>query len=118
MVKTFKDLKIWRKSHKLVLDVYEVTKIFPGEERYGLVSQLRRSAASIPTNIVEGYKRRSDNDYARFVNIAEGSLEETKYHIILASDLGYIEKAHFNELMDKCEELGKMLSAFYKRLKV
>ncbi|MFH1769736.1 MAG: four helix bundle protein [Parcubacteria group bacterium] len=116
-MKTFKDLIVWQKAHELVLKVYKETKNFPAAEKYGLVSQLRRSAASVPTNIVEGYKRRSDKDYARFINIAEGSLEETKYHLLLARDLDYLQNDQYNELINICEEIGKMLFGLYKKLK-
>ncbi len=91
MIKTFRDLKVWEKAHCLVLSVYKVTKKFPAEEKYVLVSQIRRSAASVPTNIVEGFKRKTDKDYAHFLNMADSSLEETKYQIMLARDLGYIQ---------------------------
>ena len=100
----------------MVLEVYKVTRIFPAEEKYGLVAQLRRSAASVPTNVVEGFKRRGDKDYARFINIAEGSLEETKYHIILAHDLEYLEQSDYDNLTNLCEEVGKMLNGLYKKL--
>jgi len=116
MIKTFRDLKVWEKAHKLVLEIYKVTKNFPSEERYGLVAQLRRSAASVPTNIVEGFKRKSNRDYAHFINIADGSLEETKYHIILAKDLGYIKESEFIEITDSCDEIGRMLHGFHKTL--
>jgi four helix bundle protein len=116
-MKTFRDLKVWQKAHELVLEVYKLTKNFPTEEKYGLVSQLRRSAASVPTNIVEGFKRRSDKDYARFINIAEGSLEETKYHIILAHDLGYLKQDDYDNLTKLGDEVGKMLNGMYKKLK-
>ena len=116
MIKTFQELLAWQKAHRLVLLVYRATKVFPKEEQYGLVSQLRRSAASIPANIAEGYKRRSLKDYARFVNVAEGSLEETKYHLILARDLEYLEFERFRELLDSCDEVGKMLNGLYRSL--
>ena len=98
MIKTFRDLNVWQKAHNLVLNIYKITKSFPMEERYGLVDQLRRSAASIPTNIVEGFKRKSKKDYAHFINVADASLEETKYHIILAKDLGYIKEKDFKDI--------------------
>jgi len=116
MIKTFRDLNVWQKAHNLVLKVYKITKKFPEEEKYGLVGQLRRSAASIPTNIVEGFKRKSKKDYAHFINIADSSLEETKYHIILANDLGYIKEDTFDELMELCDEVGRMLFGFHKKL--
>jgi four helix bundle protein len=91
-MKTFKDLKVWQKAHSLTLDIYKLTQSFPCEEKFGLVSQLRRSVSSIPTNIVEGFKRRSKKDFAHFINIAESSLEETKYNILLSYDLNYLKK--------------------------
>ncbi len=116
MIKTFRDLKVWEKAHNLVLNIYKTTRHFPREEKYGLVTQLRRAAVSIPTNIVEGFKRKSKREYAYFINIADGSLEETKYHIILAKDLGYIKEDKFNKLMELCDEIGKMLFGFHKKL--
>ena len=96
--------------------IYKITNKFPSEERYGLVAQLRRSAVSIPTNIVEGFKRKSKKDYAHFINIAEGSLEETKYHIILANDLGYFKEIDFDNLNNICDEIGKMLYSLQRKL--
>lgn len=116
MIKTFQELQVWQKAHSLVLLIYAATKVFPKEELYGLVSQLRRSAASIPTNIAEGYKRRGAKDYARFVNVADASLEETKYHLILARDLTYIAPQHYAELAILCDEIGKMLNGLYRSL--
>lgn len=116
MIKTFRDLNVWQKAHNLVLEIYRVTNNFPKEEKYGLVIQLRRSAASIPTNIVEGFKRKSKRDYAHFINIADGSLEETKYHIILAKDLGYVKEKEFIKLNNFCDEIGKMLYGLHKKL--
>ena len=116
MIKTFRDLNVWQKAHNLVLQIYKITKDFPKEEKYGLVSNFRRSAASIPTNIVEGFKRKSKKEYAYFISIADGSLEETKYHILLAKDLGYIKEEDFNNLNDMCDEIGRMLYGFHKRL--
>lgn len=116
MVKTFRDLRVWQKAHELVLAVYKFTKNFPVDEKYGLVSQLRRSAASVPTNIVEGFKRSSKKEYAHFINIADSSLEETKYHIILSADLGYLTENQVAELTNLCDQVGRMLYAFHKKL--
>ena len=99
-VKTFKDLIVWQKSHALVLAVYKTTKQFPVEEKFGLTSQLRRSTSSIPTNIVEGHKRKTTKDYLHFLNLADSSLEETKYHIILSKDLGYLQEEEFHKLTE------------------
>ena len=108
-MKTFRDLKVWQKSHDMVIEIYRITGSFPDEERYGLVSQIRRSASSVPTNIVEGFKRRSRKEFAHFLNIAESSLEETKYWLILSKDLSYIKDEEVGEVEALCDEIGKML---------
>jgi four helix bundle protein len=87
---TFRDLTVWQEAHKLVLAVYQTTTTFPGHEQYGLVSQMRRAAVSVPANIVGGFKRRGHQDKVRFYNIAEASLEELRYYLILAHDLAYV----------------------------
>lgn len=115
-VKTFKDLKVWQKAHQLVLDVYKTTQDFPKEEKFGLVSQLKRSASSIATNIVEGHKRRSKKDFLHFLNLADSSLEETKYLLLLANDLEYIKQTVFTHLNDQCEEVGRMLYGFQRSI--
>jgi len=115
-MKSFRDLKVWQKAHQLALDVYGVTKNFPSEERFGLSLQMRRSAVSVALNIVEGFKRRSNKDYSHFLNMADGSLEETKYYVILSNDLRYIEGAEYDRLMPLCEEVGKMLQGLQKKL--
>ena len=88
---------------------------FPNEEKYGLTSQIRRSAVSIPTNIVEGYKRKTRKDFLHFLNIADTSLEETKYHLILANDLKYLKGGDFNRLSTSANEIGRMLYGFQKK---
>ena len=115
-MKTFRDLKVWQKAHTLVLKIYEITKIFPREERFGLISQLRRSAISIPTNIVEGFKRKGNRDYAHFLNLADASLEETKYHILLSRDLKFVNNEEIKEINDMCDEVGRMLNGLQKKL--
>ena len=117
-VRTFRDLIVWQKAHLLVLGIYKVTKSFPSEEKFGLASQLRRSAASVPTNIVEGYKRKSRKEFLHFLNMAESSLEETKYHLLLARDLGYVEESEFMQLSNLCDEVGRMLSGLQRSLPV
>jgi four helix bundle protein len=116
MTMTFRDLKVWQKSHELTLSIYKITKNFPSEEKFGIISQLRRAASSIPTNIVEGFKRRSNKEYSYFLNVAESSLEETKYHLILSLDLKYLQSKDFKELEDKCNEIGRMLNGLQKKL--
>jgi four helix bundle protein len=105
----FADLIVWQKSHHLVLEVYEYTEGFPAHEIYGLASQLRRAAVSIPANIAEGFKRRGSQDKRRFLNIAQASLEECRYYLILARDLKYGDT---QRLMVSLEEVSKLLEAY------
>ena len=115
-MKSFKDLKVWRRAHELTLEIYKLTRDFPPDERFALTQQMRRSTVSIPANIVEGFKRRSDKEYAHFLNIAEASLEETKYFLILAKDLEYMKTDKYNELMRLSEETGKMIFGLRNKL--
>ena len=117
MAHTFRNIKAWQRAHEMTLETYKVTKLFPSSERYGITAQLRRSSASVAANIVEGYKRRSDKDFAHFLNMADGSLEETKYHLLLAYDLKYLNKDKYEELSILADEVGRMLFGFQKKLK-
>ena len=107
--RSFRDLLVWRKAHEFVLAVYAFTPGFPKPETYGLSQQLRRAAVSIPANIAEGFRRRGKPDKARFMNLAEGSLEECRYYLILAHDLGYGDT---NRLAALLEEVSKLLHAY------
>jgi four helix bundle protein len=89
-IASFEDLAVWQKAHQLVLCVYRITGSFPGEERFGLTSQMRRAAVSVPANLAEGFKKRGVRDKLNFYNIAQGSLEELRYYLILSKDLGYV----------------------------
>ena len=89
MVKSFTELSVWQEAHKFVLKVYQLTKDSPGDEKFGLISQLRRAAVSIPANFAEGFKRMSKKEKLRFFNISQGSIEECRYFLILAKDLEY-----------------------------
>jgi four helix bundle protein len=111
--KTFQDLIVWQKAHEFVLSVYRVTKEFPREEAYGLTLQLRRAAVSIPANIAEGFKKAGKPDKYRYMNIAQGSLEECRYYLILSKDLGY---ADTSRLMGELEEVSKLLSGYSKSI--
>ncbi len=104
----FQQLEVWQEAHKLVLMVYQVTKGFPGDERFGLVSQMRRAAVSVPANIAEGFKRRGIQDKIRFYNIAEGSLEELKYFFVLSKDLAYVSSK--DDLISQSETVGRLLN--------
>lgn len=109
--KTFEDLIVWQKAHLFVLSIYQATKSLPKDELYGLTSQFRRSAVSIPANIAEGFKKRTRPEKHRFLNIAQGSLEESRYYLILSRDLGYLETSG---LMKQLEEVSKLLNAYAK----
>lgn len=107
---------MWQKSHQLTLDVYKITAGFPSEEKFGIVNQMRRAAYSIPSNIVEGYSRKSKKEYLQFLNIAKASLEELKYFIILSFDLNYITEQEKNHLENSTEEISRILYKFTKNL--
>jgi four helix bundle protein len=107
--KDFKDLIVWQKAHQFVLSVYRFSKKFPKSEMYGLTSQARRAAISIPANIAEGFKKKTKPNKARFINIAQGSLEECRYYLILAEDLDYGDSS---QLMSQLEEVSKLLEAY------
>ena len=104
----FRQLETWQEAHKLVLMMYQVTKKLRGEERFGLVAQMRRAAVSVPGNVAEGFKRRGIQDKIRFYDISEGSLEELKYFFILSKDLGYISSDA--DLMAQSETVGRLLN--------
>lgn len=114
----FTELKVWQRSHQLTLTIYRLTSKFPTHEQFGVTSQLRRAAASVPTNIAEGSKRRQSRDYARFINIAEASLAETEYLLILSKDLGYLptEQGDRSHLFEEIEEISKMLNSLHNRV--
>lgn len=114
--KNFQELQVWQKAHHAVLRIYKVTESFPNTEKFGLTSQIRRSSASICANIAEGYKK-STKEFVRFSDIAQGSVEETKYHLILSKDLKYLEDQEFRLLFDSFEEVGKMLNAITMKLR-
>ena len=105
----FTDLIVWRKAHEFVLAVYALTATFPKSEAFGLVNQFRRSAVSIPANIAEGFRRRGRADKARFLNMAEGSLEESRYYLILAQDLKYCDTETHHKMLD---EVNRLLRAY------
>jgi four helix bundle protein len=107
--RSFQDLLVWRKAHEFVLAVYAFTAGFPRQETYSLALQMRRAAVSIPANIAEGFRRRGKAEKAHFMNIAEGSLEESRYYLILAHDLGYGDTAKIAQAL---EEVSRLLGAY------
>ena len=110
----FEDLEVWKKAHKLVLEIYRVTRDFPVDERFGLVSQMRRAAISIAANIAEGFKKRTLKDKSNFYNISQGSLEEVRYYLMLSLDLGYLKDTR--DLTYLAEEIGRMLYGLIKSI--
>lgn len=111
---SFQNILVWQKAHKLVLEIYKASDCFPKCEMFGLTSQIRRATVSVASNIAEGFKRGSKKDSLHFYNMAEGSLEESKYQLILSRDLGYIDQENYNELIELAEEVGRMLCGWRK----
>jgi len=110
--KRFQDLIVWQKAHELVLSVYRYTAAFPKTEIYALTSQFRRAAVSIPANIAEGFKKKTKPDKAKFLNIAQGSVEECRYYLILAGDLNYGNNASLIEQHEEVSKTSRVLSLF------
>jgi len=108
----FRELKVWQRSHQLALQIYRICSGFPSHELYGVTSQLRRAATSVPTNLAEGSKRRHPREYARFINIAEASLAETEYLLILSQDLGYLQEPSA-PLFAEISEITRMLNSLH-----
>ena len=117
-MKTFRDLLVWQKSMSFVTQVYKISKSFPLEENFGLTSQIRRCAVSIPSNISEGYGRESLNDYLRFLNIAMASLFELQTQLEIAYNLEYVDKNDFENLYESSREIERMLSSFIRSIKL
>lgn len=115
-VKTYRDLIVWQKSMALVTEIYRLTKAFPKEEVYGLTSQIRRAAISIPSNICEGYARNSDGDFARFLRIACGSLYEFQTQVEVARNLEYLGDDEFQKVSGSSLEIEKMLSSLIGKI--
>jgi len=116
-IRGFEDLDIWKRSHGLTLRVYKITKGFPADERFGLTAQVRRSSASVCANIAEGY-RKPTRDFIRYLDIAVGSLEETKYHLILSKDLEYCSRQHFDILYQEAVHISRMITAMIRKLRL
>jgi four helix bundle protein len=112
--KSFQDVGIWQKAHQWVLDIYKLTADFPRHEQFGLTSQLRRAAVSVPANFAEGFRKRGILDKVRFYNIAQGSIAESQYYLILAKDLGYADTAG---LLDNLVEIDVMLDAYVRKMR-
>jgi four helix bundle protein len=118
MADKFRDLKVFKEAHALVLSVYKLTNGFPSSENFALTSQLRRSASSVAANIVEGNARNHKKEFIQFLYLSNGSLEETKYHVLLAHDLGYITNRDYKSIYSQAEIVGKMIGGLIKYLKI
>jgi len=116
MLKSYKELKVWQKAYQLCLQIYRISKGFPKEEVFGITSQIRRASLSIPSNVAEGYGRRSRSGYIRFLNIAYGSLCELETQVLLSGDLNYLKGREFNEVQAAVLEVERMLMALIKSL--
>ena len=117
MLKNYKELQVWQKAYQFCLEIYKVTKTFPNEEKYGLTSQIRRAAISIPSNIAEGYGRKSSGEYIQFLYIAYGSNCELETQLLLSGDLGYIEKVGLESLLKSVGDIERMLKALIRSLR-
>ncbi|WP_040300470.1 four helix bundle protein [Agrobacterium albertimagni] len=113
---SYQDLKVWQRAMDLAVESYEVTKDFPREEVYGLISQIRRAASSVPANIAEGHGRNATGSYVQHLKIAQGSLKELETHFILSSRLGFVSKDRIHVVMATSEEIGKMLRSLIRSL--
>ena len=115
-MKDFRQLNVWQKSHQLTLALYELTRLFPREEMYGLTAQIRRAGSSIPANIAEGCGKDGDAELARYCNIARGSASELEYHLLLAHDLKLLKADDYTPIAERVVELKRMLTALIQRL--
>jgi four helix bundle protein len=116
-VKSFEDLTVWQEAHKLTLEVYKLTARFPAAEKYGIVSQLRRSSSSVPANIAEGFGRATTRELLRCLQIARGELEETRYFVLLGRDLGYVTPQDYESVCQHCNSIGRLINALGSSLK-
>lgn len=116
LMRDFRTLSVWQKSHLLALSIYNSTASFPKEELHGLISQMRRSVSSIPTNLAEGCGRNSQSEFAHFANMAMGSVSELEYQLILAKDLGFLTDQIFKEQSNKVTEIKQMLTSLHQKV--
>jgi four helix bundle protein len=117
MLKSFRELEVWQKTHALVLDIYRVTDRFPDRERFGITSQLRRAATSVPANIAEGFARRTTAEFLQFLGVSNASLEEARYFLLLSRDLCYLAAPSYNPLEKQADSIAQMLAALSRSLR-
>ena len=115
-MKNFRDLKVWEKAHQLTLSAYEATANFPKQEMFGLISQIRRCASSVPANIAEGCGRRGNGEFHRFLQIAMGSASELEYHLLLSRDLKFLNAEKHALLNNQVEEVKRMLASLITKV--
>ena len=115
-MRNYRDLKVWEKAHALVLTCYEITKPFPREEIFGLISQIRRAASSIPANIAEGCGRRGNAELHRFLQMAMGSASELETELIIANRLGYLDESSFQVLIRELDRIGRLITGLVRHL--
>jgi len=116
-MRNFRELKVWEKAHRLTLEIYQVTIHFPQEERYGLISQMRRCSASIPANIAEGCGRSGKAEFAHFLQVALGSASELDYHLLLSRDLRFLDAGAYEPLATRVTEVKRMLTVLIQKLR-
>jgi four helix bundle protein len=116
LIQSHKDLKVWQEAMNLAEECYRLTKLFPGAEIYGMTSQIRRSAVSVPANIAEGYGREHRQEYIHFLRYAQGSLKELETHLILSGRVGLTTKTQTDPLLKQCDAVGRMLHALIRSL--
>jgi len=117
MPRDFQKIQAWERGHQMTLDVYRMTRHYPREELFGLASQMRRAAASIPTNIAEGCGRRSEADLARFMDMSRGSTSELTYQMLLSRDLDYLAHDEAEKMMNELDEIGRMITSYSRQLR-
>jgi four helix bundle protein len=115
-IKSYRDLRVWQESMKLAVECYQLTRAFPKEEMFGLSSQIRRSAASIPANIAEGHGRENTQSFIQYLRIAQGSLKELETHLLLAERVGLIVKENIEAVLRRCEAIGEMIRLLIRAL--
>lgn len=114
----YHNMLVWRKAHQYTLDIYKITKKYPKDEIFGIISQLRRASSSVPANIVEGSARKTNKEFCQFLIQARGSLVETQYFLELSKDLEYITENEFNNLINLSIEVAKMLNSLLSKVKI
>ena len=118
MLRSYRELRVWQKSFALCKEVYRLSRMFPADERFGLVAQVRRAAVSIPSNIAEGHSRDTTRDYLRYLWVAKGSLAEVETQLLLAKELKFTKEQEIDELLNTANEVGRMLSGLIKSLDI